>query len=53
MSDKRFQKKLARIKRRGEHWKQEKELKAMYEEYMPEKKKPADTEYPVLQNQCV
>lgn len=39
MSDKRFQKKLARIKRRGEHWKQEKELKAMYEEYMPEKKK--------------
>lgn len=39
MSDKRFQKKLARMKRRGEHWKQEKELKAMYEEYMPEKKK--------------
>lgn len=39
MSDKRFQKKLARMKRRGEHWKQEKELCDAYAEYVPERKK--------------
>ncbi len=39
MSDKRFQKKLEKIKKRGEQYKQEKELKDMYAEYVPERKK--------------
>lgn len=39
MSDKRFKKKLERIKRRGEQYKQEKELKDTYAAYAPERKK--------------
>ena len=39
MNDKRFQKKLAKIKKRGEQYKQEKELRDSYAEYVPEKKK--------------
>lgn len=38
MSEKRFQRKLAKIKKQGERYKQEYELKAAYEQYMPEKK---------------
>ncbi len=39
MSDKNFQKKLDKIRKQGEQYKQEKELKDMYAEYVPEKKK--------------
>lgn len=39
MSDKRFQKKLEKIKKRGERYKQEKELRDAYAEYLPEHKK--------------
>lgn len=39
MSDKRFQRKLEKIKKRGERYKQEKELKDYYAEYLPEHKK--------------
>ena len=39
MSDKRFQKKLDKIKKRGEQYKKEKELKDMYSDYVPERKK--------------
>lgn len=39
MSDKRFQKRLEKIRKRGERYKQEKELKDMYAEYVPERKK--------------
>lgn len=39
MSDKRFQKKLEKIKKQGERYKQEKELKDAYAEYLPERKK--------------
>ena len=39
MSDKKFQKKLAKIKKQGERYKQEKELKDAYAEYLPESKK--------------
>lgn len=38
MSDKKFQRKLEKIKQRGERCKQEYELKAAYAQYMPEKK---------------
>ena len=39
MNDKRFQKRLEKIKKRGEQYKQEKELKDMYAEYVSERKK--------------
>lgn len=39
MTDKRFERKLRKIKRRGERMKQEYELKEMYAQYMPERKK--------------
>ena len=39
MNDKKFQKKLEKIKKRSEQYKQEYELKATYEKYVPEKKK--------------
>ena len=39
MSDKRFQKKLEKMKKRGEQYKAEKEIRDMYEEYVPERKK--------------
>ena len=39
MSDKRFQKRLEKIKKQGERYKQEKELKDIYAEYVPERKK--------------
>lgn len=39
MSDRRFQKRLDKIKKQGERYKQEKELKDMYAEYAPERKK--------------
>lgn len=39
MSDKKFQKKLTKIKKQGERYKQEKELKDTYAEYLPERKK--------------
>lgn len=39
MSDKRFQKRLAKIRKQGERYKQEKELKDMYAAYAPERKK--------------
>ena len=39
MNDKRFQKKLSRIKKRGEQYKLEKALKDEYSAYAPEKKK--------------
>lgn len=38
MNKKRFQKKLSKIKKRGEQYKKIKELKDAYAEYMPEKK---------------
>lgn len=38
MNDKRFQKKLEKIKRHGERMKQEKELKDIYAQYYPVKK---------------
>lgn len=39
MSDKQFQKKLEKIKKRGEQYKAEKALKDSYAAYAPEKKK--------------
>ena len=39
MNDKRFQKKLAKIEKRGERYKKEKELRDKYVEYLPEHKK--------------
>ena len=39
MSDKKFQRKLAKIQKRGERYKAEYELKSMYAEYVPEHKK--------------
>ena len=39
MSDKKFQKKLEKIRKRGERYKQEYELKAEYAKYVPYKKK--------------
>ena len=39
MSDKKFQKKLEKIRKQGERYKQEKELKDQYYEYLPDKKK--------------
>ena len=39
MSEKNFQKKLAKIRKRGERYKQEYELKAEYAKYVPDKKK--------------
>ena len=39
MTEKIFQWKLNRIKKRGERYKQEKELLDAYEQYMPEKRK--------------
>lgn len=38
MSDKKFQRKLEKIKKKGERYKQEYELKEAYAQYMPEKK---------------
>lgn len=38
MTDKQYQKKLEKIKKRGERYKQEKELRDAYAQYMPEKK---------------
>ena len=38
MTDKKFQRKLDKIKKRGERYKKEKELKDAYAEYVPEKK---------------
>lgn len=38
MTDKRYQKKLEKIKKNGERYKQEKELRDAYAEFMPEKK---------------
>lgn len=39
MSDKKFQKKLEKIKKQGERYKQEAELREIYAEYVPERKK--------------
>lgn len=39
MNDKRFQKRLDKIKKRGERYKQEKELRDAYAQYVPEKKR--------------
>lgn len=39
MSEKRFNKKLERIKKQGERYKQEKELRDAYAQYVPDKKK--------------
>lgn len=39
MSDKKFQKKLAKMEKEGERLKQEAELKAKYEQYEPKKEK--------------
>lgn len=39
MNTKRFQRKLEKIKKRGEQYKQEKELRDVYAEYLPDKKK--------------
>ena len=39
MSDKRFKKKLDKIKKQGERYKQESELRDSYFEYLPDKKK--------------
>lgn len=39
MSEKRFNKKLEKIKKQGERYKQEKELKDAYAQYVPDKKK--------------
>ena len=39
MTDKQFQKKLAKIQKRGERYKQEKELRDKYVDYVPEHKK--------------
>lgn len=39
MTDKKFQRKLEKIKKRGERYKKEKELKDVYAKYVPEKKK--------------
>lgn len=39
MSDKRFQKKLAKIEKKGERLKQESELRAKYEKYVAKKEK--------------
>ena len=39
MRDKLFRLKLNRIKKRGERWKQEKELRDIYADYIPEHKK--------------
>lgn len=39
MSDKKFQKRLDKIKKQGEQYMQEKELKDKYAEYVPERKK--------------
>jgi biotin transporter BioY len=38
MTDKRFQKKMSKIKKEGEQYKQLKELQDAYAEYIPEKK---------------
>ena len=38
MTDKQYQRKLNKIKKQGERYKQEKELRDIYAEYMPEKK---------------
>ena len=38
MSNKRFQRKLDKIKKKGERYKQEYELREAYAQYMPEKK---------------
>ena len=39
MSEKRFNKKLEKIKKQGERYKQEKELKDAYAQYVPDRKK--------------
>lgn len=39
MTDRKFKRKLRKIKRRGERMKQEYELKEMYAQYVPERKK--------------
>lgn len=39
MNQKRFERKLEKIKKRGEQYKQEKELRDVYAEYLPDKKK--------------
>ena len=39
MTEKRFNRKLEKIKKRGERYKKEKELKEAYAEYVPERKK--------------
>ena len=39
MNDKRFQRKLEKIKKRGEQYKKEKKLRDTYAKYLPEKKK--------------
>ena len=38
MTDKKFQRKLAKIKKQGERYKQEYELREAYAQYVPEKK---------------
>ena len=38
MSDKKFQRKLAKIKKKGERYKQEYELREAYAQYVPERK---------------
>ena len=38
MTDKQYQRKLNKIKKQGERYKQEKELRDIYAEYMPGKK---------------
>ena len=39
MSNKKFQKKLAKIRKNGERYKQEYELRQQYDKYVPDKKK--------------
>lgn len=39
MNNKRFKRKLEKIKKRGEQYKQEKELRDSYAEYLPDRKK--------------
>ena len=39
MSDKKFQRKMEKIKKQGERYKQEAELREAYDKYVPERKK--------------
>ena len=50
MSERKFKKKLEKMKKKGERYKQIAELKDMYAEYLPDKKKKKTVYQPIVED---